>query len=84
MKMAAFWSKGSHFNQTGGSKLTVAGLFKAAAMLLAAGILGNWFLSEVKQAKMKKKPWYTPYLSVPGLLILLALSLPVIAWLVQK
>ncbi|MBS0013332.1 MAG: hypothetical protein KFF46_05115 [Desulfobacterales bacterium] len=64
--------------------MTVAVLIKAAAMLLAAGIIGNWFLSEVKKAKIEKKPWYTPYVSIPGLLILLALSLPVIAWLVQK
>ncbi|MFO7861463.1 MAG: hypothetical protein R6U41_09600 [Desulfosalsimonas sp.] len=64
--------------------MTVVLLIKAAAMLLAAGILGNWFLSEVKKAKIEKKPWYTPYVSIPGLLILLALSLPVIAWLVQK
>lgn len=62
--------------------MTVLGIIKVIALLSAAGILGNWFLSEVKKSNRRKDPWYTPYLSVPGLLILGALALPLIAWLI--
>jgi len=55
---------------------------KAIAMLIAAGILGNWFLSEVRNAKTRKEPWYKPYLSPPGLMIIaVVLLLPVLLWL---
>jgi len=56
-------------------------IVKIVAILAAAGVLGHWFLKEVKQAKMKGRPWYTPYFSVPGILILIALLLPILAWL---
>jgi len=56
-------------------------LVKIIAILAAAGILGNWFLKEVKQAKMKGSPWYTPYFSVPGILVIIALLLPILFWL---
>jgi hypothetical protein len=54
---------------------------KIVAILAAAGILGNWFLKEVKQAKRQGKPWYTPYFSAPGILVIIALLLPILAWL---
>ena len=53
-------------------------LLKMAAVLAAAGFLGNWFLTELKRARARGKPWYAPYLSVPGLLIVLAVLLPLI------
>jgi len=53
-------------------------LLKMAAVLAAAGFLGNWFLGELKRARAQGKPWYAPYLSVPGLLIVLAVLLPLI------
>ena len=53
-------------------------LVKYAGVLIAAIILGNWFLAEVKKAHRQQQPWYKPYLSVPGLIILAALSLPLI------
>lgn len=59
-------------------------MIKAVAVLAAAAILGNWFLGEVKKSKAKKEPWYKPYLSPPGLLIIFAVFLPVIAWLVSN
>ena len=58
-------------------------LLKALAVLAAAGFLGSWFLSEFKKARAQKKPWYVPYLSIPGLLIVLAIFLPVILRLIQ-
>jgi hypothetical protein len=58
---------------------------KAVAALMAAMILGNWFLSEVKRAKAQGAPWYQPYFSIPGVMILaLVLALPVFWWLVQS
>lgn len=53
------------------------------AILLAASFLGNWFLSELKKARSLQKPWYTPYLTVPGLLILVALFIPVVIWMLH-
>lgn len=58
-------------------------LVKFVAVLLAALIIGNWFLVEVRKAKLKKEPWYKPYLSVPGLIILAALGLPLIFLLIH-
>jgi hypothetical protein len=56
-------------------------LVKYAGVLIAAIILGNWFLAEVKKSGRKQQPWYKPYLSVPGLITLAALSLPLIYYL---
>ncbi len=54
-------------------------LLKMAAILIAAFSIGNWFLSEVKKSKAAGKPWYAPYLTPPGLLILLIIIvLPII------
>jgi hypothetical protein len=62
----------------------VISLLKMAAVLLAASFLGNWFLSELKKARAFQKPWYTPYLTPPGLLIIIALFIPVVVWLFQR
>ena len=59
-------------------------LVKYTAVLVAAIVIGNWFLAEVKQAKINQKPWYKPYLSIPGLIILAALSLPIIIWFISR
>jgi hypothetical protein len=52
-------------------------ILKAIPILVAAFLLGNWFLAEVKKAKMTRKPWYAPYLSIPGILVIIALLIPV-------
>jgi hypothetical protein len=58
---------------------------KYMAVLVAAMIIGNWFLTEVKKAKFNKQPWYKPYISVPGLIILMAvLGLPLFLLLFAK
>ena len=59
-------------------------LLKMAVILLAASFLGNWFLSELKKARVLKKPWYAPYLTPPGLLIIIALIIPVVVWIFQR
>jgi hypothetical protein len=52
-------------------------ILKYVPVLIAALLLGNWFMKEVRKAKIQQKPWYAPYISVPGILILLAISLPI-------
>ena len=59
-------------------------LLKIIAILAATIMIGNWFLGEIKKAQVKGKPWYTAYLSIPGLLIIFALLLPIIIWVINK
>ena len=59
-------------------------LVKYGGVLIAAIILGNWFLAEVRKAHRQQQPWYKPYLSVPGLIILTALGLPLIYFLIVR
>jgi hypothetical protein len=54
---------------------------KLVVVLLAAVTLGNWFLGEVRSARRLRKPWYAPYLSLPGIIVLLAIALPIVLWL---
>jgi hypothetical protein len=61
----------------------VVSLLKMVAVLLAASLLGNWFLSEFKKARDLKKSWYAPYLTLPGLLIIVALFIPVVICVLQ-
>jgi len=56
-------------------------LLKLAAVLAAAVVLGNWFLAEFKKARRLNQPWYSAYLSPPGLLSLAALLVPWLYWL---
>ncbi|MFO7838802.1 MAG: hypothetical protein R6X08_04805 [Desulfosalsimonadaceae bacterium] len=58
-------------------------IVKILALLAAAAIIGNWFLREVKNAKIAGKPWYAPYLTIPGGLVLAAILLPILVWIVQ-
>jgi hypothetical protein len=58
-------------------------VFKILAVSAAAAILGNWFLSEMRKARRNNLPWYRVYLSPPGLLVLAALSLPLLYWLAR-
>ncbi|MCU0560250.1 MAG: hypothetical protein MUD16_08655 [Desulfobacterales bacterium] len=63
---------------------TLIEILKALSVLAGAAILGNWFLSELRNARRRKLPWYTPYLSPPGLLMLAACILPLLYWLAVK
>jgi hypothetical protein len=62
----------------------VISLLKMAAVLIAASLLGNWFLSELKKARALQKPWYAPYLTLPGLLMIIALFIPIVVWVYQR
>ena len=59
-------------------------VLKVISVSVAAAILGNWFLSEFKKARRRNLPWYSAYLSTPGLLVLAALSLPLLYWLATR
>jgi len=60
-------------------------ILRFLAPLVAAIFVGNWFLSEVKKARATNQPWYRPYLSTPGLLIILAaILIPIILWIIRK
>ena len=59
-------------------------IFKFVPILVAAAIIGNWFLAEVKKARINQEPWYKPYFSIPGLIILGALSLPLVILLIRQ
>ena len=58
-------------------------LFKMIAVVVAAMVIGNWFLSELKKARAIGAPWYRAYLTIPGILIILALLSPIILQLVK-
>ena len=59
-------------------------ILKIIPVLIAAILLGNWFLSELKRANATGKPWYTAYLSIPGLLIVLAIVVvPIVLWVIS-
>ena len=61
---------------------TLAAIVKIIAPLVAAILVGNWFMSEVKKVRARGGPWYQPYLSVPGVLVILAvLLLPILLWI---
>ena len=63
---------------------TLATIVRIIAPLVAAIFLGNWFMSEVKKARFRGDPWYRPYISIPGLLIiLLILLVPVVLWTIK-
>jgi hypothetical protein len=59
-------------------------LLKMVAVLVAAIIIGNWFLAENRKARSQGKPWYQPYLSAPGILIILAILLPIVWWIIKN
>jgi hypothetical protein len=59
-------------------------LLALCAPLLAAVILGNLFLAEVKKARTAGAPWYAPYLTLAGLLMLAALCSPILICLLKR
>lgn len=46
---------------------------KIVSILAGAILLGQWFLTEVKRARRMNRPWYSAYLTPPGILVLIAL-----------
>ena len=63
----------------------IVDLLKIIAVLIAAMLIGNGFLRELKKAHALGLPWYRPYLSPPGLLIVLAvLLLPILVGMLNR
>jgi uncharacterized protein HemY len=58
-------------------------LLSLILVLVAAILVGNWFLDEVKQAKINHLPWYQPYISVPGIIICIAIAFPILIKIVR-
>jgi len=59
-------------------------IIKTVAILGAALIVGRSFLDEIKKARVKGLPWYKPYLTLPGIIILIViLVVPIILKIMQ-
>ncbi len=60
-------------------------ILKLVPILIAALLLGNWFMAELKSARLQGKPRWAPYLSAPGLLIIAAVVvLPIVMWFLKR
>lgn len=60
-------------------------LVKIIAIFTAAIILGTWFTAEAKKSKLRKEPAYKPYLSPPGIIIIIIIvGLPIIVWIFRQ
>ena len=60
-------------------------ILKAVAILVAAILIGKWYLTENKKKRSSKEPWYTLYLSPPGLIVIAAvLIIPIIIWAIRQ
>jgi hypothetical protein len=56
-------------------------LMKVCAVLIASAMIGNWFLLEVKASKRRGAPWYAPYLSIPGIIVIgFIILVPILLW----
>ncbi|MBW2491308.1 MAG: hypothetical protein JRE65_09185 [Deltaproteobacteria bacterium] len=64
--------------------MTLKTIIKIIAPLVAAILVGNWFMSEVKKARFKGAPWYQAYVSIPGLVIIMAIILPIVLWIIKS
>jgi hypothetical protein len=53
----------------------IALIIQTAFILIAASILGKWFLAELKKSRAGGKPWYAVYLTTPGFLIVIIILL---------
>ena len=55
------------------------------AVLIAAGLVGNWYMSENKKNKDRGGPWYGAYFSIPGIIIVAAIILvPAMLYFLKK
>ncbi|MDY6832444.1 MAG: hypothetical protein SWC96_11515 [Thermodesulfobacteriota bacterium] len=53
-------------------------LFKMIVVLMLSISLGNWFLKKARQVRAQGRPLYHAYLTAPGIIILLAILVPVV------
>ncbi|MBR9982490.1 MAG: hypothetical protein KFF50_15770 [Desulfatitalea sp.] len=50
-------------------------IIQYACALIAAVMVGNWFLRESNRLKATRKPWYAVYMTPPGMIIITAVVL---------
>ena len=63
---------------------TIAGLFILVVAVGAAILVGNSFLEKAKNGRNNSAPWYQPYLSMPGLIVVVAILLPILVWWLSR
>ncbi|VEN75431.1 conserved hypothetical protein [Candidatus Desulfarcum epimagneticum] len=56
---------------------------KLFAIILGAVLLGNLFLDEVKKSRTPGARRRSPYLSLPGILVIAVIAIPVALWLIS-
>jgi uncharacterized membrane protein YidH (DUF202 family) len=61
----------------------VISVLKLVAVLVAAVFLGNWYQSESRRLRARGRPWYAVYLTLPGVLIILVILLPILFWMTR-
>lgn len=65
--------------------MTFMNMLKVIAIMAAGMLLGHMFLEEVKKAQYLKLPWYKPYMTLPGaLVIFFCIAFPILIWMVRK
>jgi len=68
----------------GGFVSGIVTIVKIVAVFAAATLIGNMFLDEVRKSNFRKEPWYKPYLSLPGIIIIAStLFLPILIWIIK-
>ncbi|MDY6824141.1 MAG: hypothetical protein SWH68_10170 [Thermodesulfobacteriota bacterium] len=53
-------------------------LFQMIIALILAVMVGNRFLRHVRRVRDNREPWYKAYMTIPGMIILLALLIPIV------
>ena len=52
--------------------------------LAGAILIGKLFKTQVHKARLQNKTWYAPYLSIPGIIVVLVVILPIVIWILRK
>ncbi len=58
--------------------MTISIFIKYTAVVIAAVLLGRWFDKNRTISRAKGQPWYTPWKTIPGVLIIIILIILVI------
>ncbi len=53
-------------------------ILKPVVVILAAFSTGKWFAIERNKVQAKGEKWYKAFLTIPGIVILIAIAIPVI------
>ena len=60
-------------------------LMRFVAVMIAAVVIGNWFMAELRKTRSEGKPIYKAYLTIPGILIIgIVLGLPILIWMTKQ